>query len=267
MSPGRADSIQPTRALASEKEKNMSLKRILSALLIITAGFVLGCNDPGAVPGSLLSLLEGQGYDFLISGGTSIEGICVDSDSDGVIDGFDLDGDPAALEILVGQEVVDGVYEIDIDRDGIPDCYLTVDENGNITISTTADGAGTSVVLVMDTGRFSGIDTDGDGIADIFLQALNITVTVTTPGESTVTVSGDGTILGAFDQMTVTGGLAGASSWKWYLDGAIISGETSSSYTVDCFSLGLELGVHNITVIAVTASGSFSNQITFTVEN
>jgi hypothetical protein len=245
----------------------MFYRRILLTLLTIAAGLAVGCRDSIALPDALPSLLEGVAYNLPKSGGSTIEGVCVDANSDGVIDGFDLDGDPSTLEILIGEEIADGVFEIDVDRDGTPDCYLTADENGNITICTTQDGSGSSVELVIDAGRFCGIDTDGDGTPDVLLEELNLTITVTTPGEPPVTVSGDGTILAEFDQMTVTGGLSGASSWIWYLDGQIIVGETSNSYTINCFSLGLALGVHNITVIGATSAGSYSNQIAFTVEN
>jgi hypothetical protein len=249
----------------------MSLKRVFASILILAAGSIMSCKtsqDSNPVPDTpALPLLEVGSYDLPTSDGSTVVATCVDVDSDGVMDGFDLDGDPSTLEILLGEGASAGVYGIDIDRDGEPDGYVILDQNGNITISTTQGSGGHSVVLVMDGGTLAGIDTNGDGVSEIALGELDLTVTVTTPGEASVTVSGDGTVLGQFDQMTVTGGLSGASSWMWYLDGEIVAGETSNSYTVDCFSLSLGLGVHNITVIAVTSAVSYSNQMTFTVEN
>ena len=210
----------------------------------------------------------GSEYSLPNADGGTVAALAVDSDSDGDVDGFDLVGNTAPLELSVLVEVSDGVFEIDVDRDGQPDCYLIIDEDGNVTMNTAPDGSGQNVTLVMDIdGNFIGIDTDGDGEPDIVLGELNLTITVTTPGESAVTVSGEGTVLGEFDQMAVTAGLSGATSWIWYLDGELIVGATSDSYTVDCFTLGLGWGVHNLAVIAVAPDGSWSNQITFTVEN
>ena len=86
----------------------------------------------------------------------------IDSDSDGVIDGLDLDGVASTLELeFTTVDTVSGVYPIDLDADGTADIYILIDYDGTIIMNTMANNQGDSATMVVDSDdEITGIEYD-----------------------------------------------------------------------------------------------------------
>jgi len=135
---------------------------------------------------------------------TSTNYIAIDTENDGHIDGYDVDGDgvidaksnlgvasiTASQIDLDGDGIVDGV---DINGDGRIDSNVGIDINGDGVIDGyDIDGDGTIDVESGSSNAFSQIDLDGDGIID----GVDIDGDGRIDSETSIDFDGDGVIDG-----------------------------------------------------------------------
>jgi len=95
------------------------------------------------------------------------------------------------------------------------------------------------------------------------ISGYGTSLTVTNPWTPTVTLTGYTSTLVYGGSMTAVATVTPTpDSYAWYLDGALLSGATSSSATLGSTALP---GTHNVTMIATKAGVLASEQFSFTV--
>lgn len=112
--------------------------------------------------------------------GSTVRAVAV-FDDDGKLAGFDLDGDGEAdLESIAAESSPSsGSYALDVNGDGAADLYLQSVSSGTAALNTLADGSGEAAAVVLDDeGGLGGVDTSGDGTADVTPESGTNTITV-----------------------------------------------------------------------------------------
>jgi hypothetical protein len=124
-------------------------------------------------------------------------------------------------------------------------------------------GSGT---LEVGPGKPNSVDITMTDTADGV--TVNIDIIYTGPGNESVTISGneDNQFLSWKDNGTLTiTAPAGYDSYKWFVDGEAVSGETGSVFSRSVRQFSIKR--HTITVQVVKDGKSYSNEMTFTVTN
>jgi len=198
--------------------------------------------------------------------------IGIDSDNDGHIDGYDIDGDgvidtksnlgiasvTASQIDLDGDGIIDGV---DLDGDGIIDSEVGIDSNGDGVIDGfDIDGDGTIDVKSASSNAFSQIDLDGDGIID----GVDIDGDGVIDNEAGIDLDGDG-IIDGYDidgdgYIDVkTAGVIDKVSKTPALDGKNTSYIKSNNYDTDSDNLKSNLSDKDTQRAAYSDTGSKSS--------
>ncbi len=191
----------------------------------------------------------------------------VDADGDGTYD--NLGG---VFWFAYGQEIpdADNVYEIDIDGDGVTDAYLIVQEDGTSSISSTEDGTGSDISVTQDeSGNITSVNSGDTTYTDFERGSVGVTIIDPQLPEVSINADAGTTTISSGLSAVFTASLNGSfviESCSWYLDGEIVSGETSASISID--TNGLDSGIHSLSVIAsVQSEHSVSDTLAFTVQD
>ncbi len=150
--------------------------------------------------------------------------------------------------------------------------------SGGTDGSVSAAGVVTRPIEVDTVGTFTATVTKstGDGASatstKTFLMtvtfpagSLAVTITLSDPSAATVTFSGNSATIAKGASWTLSTLFSGATSQKWYLDGAPAGTPTSTAATYVMSSASMYYGLHNLTLIVLKNGISYSGSIAFTV--
>ncbi len=155
----------------------------------------------------------------------AVLGSPIDANSDGIIEGIDLDGNGVLntgdMNFVTPIAGTMPEWKIDITGDNVEDFFLYVGVTGNASLHTLTNRGGTAVSLVYDgTGNFAGYDTNADGAIEIDATGI-----ATYPSGGTITgLTGTVTLSLDYNGGTElsTQSLDGAYTFNWNFP----SGET-----------------------------------------
>lgn len=137
---------------------------------------------------SYITSLPGPGDSIAIG---ERKALLLDSDRDGVVDGIDIDGDPAGSEIrITSVNTIDGIYQLKEPKSSSR-FFMFVDKPGAQALfasgSAKGDTIDTFLSIVEDAnGVYLGMafDFDGDGAEDLYIPAIDPT-NPTDPADTT----------------------------------------------------------------------------------
>jgi len=98
--------------------------------------------------------------------------------------------------------------------------------------------------------------------------AISLTINLITPSTFDVIWDGTGDLtLSQGEILDVTADITGATAWRWYMDGNVISGETANNIDINTSSGNMDPGLHRLDVIVTKDSLEYSAYIKFEVQN
>jgi len=112
---------------------------------------------------------------YLLTASTSSypTGTPIDSNSDGKVDGIDVNND-GLIDMKFVQPIGLPATGIDINNDTVADFYMYTTSAGS-SFNTEEDGSGTTVSVIIQNGQLIGYDTNGNGVVDINVTGANVT--------------------------------------------------------------------------------------------
>ncbi len=191
-------------------------------------------------------------------------------------DNSTIDNIGGVFWFTAGQEVPDpdNIYEIDLDGDGVTDCYLTIDADGSMTLSTEADGNGEEILVTVDDSSADPVSISSVSIGTVTYTDFDrgyLDVTIVDPSypEVTITTESGLYVFEAGDLITFNATANEGftiSACEWILDGVSVISNTTLPLQVQ--TTGFTPGsVHTMHVFADMTNGdSVSDTLFFWIQ-
>ncbi len=202
---------------------------------------------------------------------TSISLDFEDPDDNGTIDNIG-----GVFWFTAGQEVPDpdNIYDIDLDGDGVTDCYLTIAEDGTMSLSTNEDGTGEEIMVTVDDAAadpvsISSVSIGTDIYTDFDRGHLDVIIVDPSYPEVTITTESGLYVFEAGDLITFNATANEGftiSACEWILDGVSVISNTTVPLQVQ--TTGFTPGsVHTMHVFADMTNGdSVSDTLFFWIQ-
>jgi hypothetical protein len=149
--------------------------------------------------------------------------------------------------------------------------------NGTVVLDWTLDTASVNAtglsastlyyfnVLVRDAAGNTSVYVPTSATTHVLEGSVSITITATSPQNETITFNESDDIVVAPDAvLSITIGET-FDSYAWLLDGAVLSGQTSATVSINCSLLAP--GVHHVTVFVHKNGLMYSKTLRFRIEN